>query len=200
MSGSYQKATGKSNSARESRLQIERTGQVSPSEERNLAWDRPLTLKSSITVTPNENTPVLGMDLSGFRLFVFGRYKSGRRYTPYEKRGVDDNDRPRYESVRDEPLAEIGANWFRTDLKLSKDFDLDNAQLTLSLEVKNLFNNRNAQIVNPVTGEGYRRGDPLPYSTRNPEYNYPQNTGLPPTNPARWTEPRHVLYGISFQF
>ena len=200
LSGSYQKATGKSNSARESRLQIERTGQVSPSEERNLAWDRPLTLKSSVTVTPNENTPVLGMDLSGFRLFVFGRYKSGRRYTPQEKRGVDDNGRPRYESVRDEPLAEVGANWFRTDLKLSKDFDLDNAEMTLSLEVKNLFNNRNAQIVNPVTGEGYRRGDPLPYSMRNPEYNYPQNTGLPPTNPARWTEPRHVLYGISFQF
>lgn len=200
VSGSYQKATGKSNSARESRLQIERTGEVSPSEERNLAWDRPLTLKSSITVTPTENTPVLGMDLSGFRLFLFSRYKSGRRYTPQKKRGVDDNGRPRYESVRDKPLAKIGANWFRTDLKLSKDFDLGNAQLTLSLEINNLFNNRNAQIVNPVTGEGYQRGDPLPYSTRNPEFNYPQNTGLPPGNPARWTEPRHVLYGISFQF
>lgn len=200
LSGSYQKATGKSNSARESRLQIERTGEVSPSEERNLAWDRPLTLKSSVTVTPTENTPVLGMDLSGFRLFVFSRYKSGRRYTPYEKRGVDDNNRPQYESKRDEPLAEIGSSWFRTDIKLSRDFDLDQAKLTLSLEVNNVFNNRNAQIVNPVTGEGYRSGDPLPYARRNPEYNYPQNTGLPPTNPARWTEPRHVLYGISFQF
>ena len=199
-SGSFQKATGKSNSARESRLQIEQSGEVSPSEERNLAWDRPLTLKTSFTVTPNENTPVLGMDLSGFRLFMFARYKSGRRYTPHTQRGVSDNGRPRYEPIRGKPLEEIGSSWFRSDLKLSKSFTWPDAQLTLSLKIKNLFNNRNAQIVNPVTGEGYRKGDPLPFSQRNPTFNSPQNSGLPPTNPARWTAPRHVLYGISFQF
>lgn len=201
LSGSYQVATGKSNSARESKLQIENTGEIRPSEEQYLAWDRPFELKSSITLTPDSSMHLFGVSLKNFRLFLFALYKSGYRYTPHEKRGVDDIGRPIYEAKRDEQFSEISDNWFKADLKVSKAFDIGGeVQLALSVEVRNLLDNRNAQVVNPVTGEGYQRGDPVPYSTRNPEYDHPQNTGLPPLDPSRWRPPRQVLYGIELKY
>ncbi len=68
------------------------------------------------------------------------------------------------------------------------------------MEFKNLFNNRNAQIINGVTGRAYQDGDPLPLSFRDPAYPSPQDRGLPPYNPARFRQPRQMIVGLSFQF
>jgi hypothetical protein len=66
--------------------------------------------------------------------------------------------------------------------------------------VKNLFDNKNAQLVNPVTGTAYRNGDPLPFEQRDPRFTDPNTSGLPPTNPARYMQPRQFMYGIGFNF
>lgn len=201
INGSYQVATGKSNSARESKLQIQNTGEIRPSEEKFLAWDRPFEVKASVTLTPQQSDRLLGVSMKNFRLFLYTLYKSGYRYTPHEKRGVDDIGRPIYEPVREERFSEIGNSWFKADMKLSRAFDIGGeVELALSVEVRNVFDNKNPQVVNPVTGGGYQSGDPVPYSMRNPEYDDPQNTGLPPTDPSRWRPPRQILYGVEFKY
>jgi outer membrane receptor protein involved in Fe transport len=47
--GSYQQARGKSNSARESALQIAQTGEVPLTQEQFLAWDRPWKFNAGIS-------------------------------------------------------------------------------------------------------------------------------------------------------
>lgn len=68
------------------------------------------------------------------------------------------------------------------------------------MEVRNIFNNKNAQIVNPITGRGYEAGDDVPNEWRDPRFIGPEESGTPPNNPARYLPPRHILYGIAFRF
>jgi len=199
--GSYQVATGKSNSATESLLQIKQTGQVRPNQEKFLAWDRPYEFNGTLIFKPDSTFNIGTFSFENFRFFLYTTFRSGIRYTPYQKTGETDFGRPIYEPERGKEFSKVGDPWFWTDLKISRTFNLGKGtSISLSFEVKNLFNNKNAQDINPVTGSGYEKGDPLPFTTRNPEYEHPQNTGTPPFNPARWLEPRHYLYGISFNF
>jgi hypothetical protein len=66
--------------------------------------------------------------------------------------------------------------------------------------VKNLFNNKNAAIINPVTGKAYELGDQLPNGYRDPNYPDPQDNGAPPFNPARYLTPRQMMLGLTWQF
>ena len=63
-----------------------------------------------------------------------------------------------------------------------------------------MFNTKNSQIVNPVTGRAYEYGDAVPDSWRDLAYPNPLDRGEPPTDPARYTQGRQILYGISFNF
>jgi hypothetical protein len=106
-----------------------------------------------------------------------------------------------YESIVNEPFSKLGSPWFWTDLKVTKDYYISkNRSISWSFELRNLFDNLNAAIVNPVTGKGYQSGDPLPSGYRDPMYPDPRDNGVPPNNPARWLEPRHMLIGLSVQF
>ena len=67
-------------------------------------------------------------------------------------------------------------------------------------ELKNLFNNKNAAIINPVTGKAYELGDQLPNGFRDPNYPDPQDNGAPPFNPARYLTPRQMMLGLTWQF
>jgi outer membrane receptor protein involved in Fe transport len=199
--GTYQIATGKSNSAAESALQIKTQGFVNTSKENFLAWDRPLDLKASLILKPDTSVRVFGVSLNGFRVFVSSTLKSGLRYTPFEQTGIAANGRPIYERIDDEPNSKIAAPWFWTDLRITRDFSFGKKDLqraSLSFEVRNIFNNKNSQIINGVTGKAYRDGDPLPYSVRDPNYPDPQDRGLPPTDPARYLSPRQMMLGLSF--
>jgi len=199
--GSYQVATGKSNSAAESLLQIRQTGFVNTTKEQYLAWDRPLDLKASVIFLPDTSIKIGNFSFKGFSLYVSSTYKSGLRYTPYELVGYNDSGRPMYERIDDQPFQKIGRYWFWTDFKLTRNFRFTKTSgLALSIEVRNAFNNKNSQIINPVTGRAYEEGDPVPSEWRDPKYPDPQDNGQPPSNPARFMEPRHILYGISFQF
>jgi outer membrane receptor protein involved in Fe transport len=199
--GTYQIATGKSNTAAESALQIKTQGFVNTSKENYLAWDRPFDLKASMVFKPDTSIRVFGVSLNGFRAFVSSTLKSGLRYTPYEQTGVAANGRPIYEIIQDAPFSKVAAPWFWTDVRVTRDLKFgktDQYRASLSFEVRNVFNNRNSQIINPVTGKAYRSGDPLPFTVRDPSYPDPQDSGLPPTDPARFMTPRQMMLGLSF--
>ena len=197
----YQIATGKSNSAKESLLQIRQTGQVNTTKEQFLAWDRPWDLKGSVIYTPDSSARLFNVPLKGFRFFLFATWKSGLRYTPFEAAGVSDLGRVRYEQKLNSQFSEIGSAWFWTDLTITRDFYITRKfKAYFSVEIKNLFDNKNAQIINPVTGQAYSNGDPLPFEQRDPRYTDPTTSGLPPTNPARFMQSRQIMYGIGFNF
>ena len=199
--GAYQVATGKSNSAAESLLQIKQTGFVNTTKEQYLAWDRPWDFKAGVIFSADSTIRIGKISLNGFRLFISGTYKSGLRYTPYELTGQTDIGRPIYTQIIDKPYAEIGKAWHWVDLKLTRDFiTKKNRGVSLSVEVKNVFNTKNSQIVNPVTGRAYEDGDAVPDSWRDLAYPNPLDRGEPPTDPARYTQGRQILYGISFKF
>ncbi len=198
----YQIATGKSNSATESKLQIQQNGYVSTSKEQYLAWDRPLDIKAAFTFKPDSTIRIGRFSFNNFRFFISSTYKSGLRYTPYRlsSRGVTPTGRPEYEEIQDQQFSKVGKFWSWTDIRITRDIHLKKAILSFSFEIKNIFNQKNAQIVNPVTGRGYEYGDALPSDQRDPLYPHPQDSGIPPFDPARYMQPRQIIYGISFEF
>jgi outer membrane receptor protein involved in Fe transport len=199
--GAYQVATGKSNSAAESLLQIRQTGYVNTTKEQYLAWDRPWDFKAGVIFRADSNVHIGKIPLNGFRVFITGTYKSGLRYTPYTYVGDNDIGRPMYFEVIDQPYSEIGKSWHWVDLKITRDFvTKKNRGASLSMEIKNIFNVQNTQIVNPVTGKAYEYGDAVPESWRDPAYPSPLDSNEPPMNPARYTSGRQILYGLSFRF
>jgi len=200
--GTFQSARGKSNTARESELQIREQGFVDNTKEQPLAWDRPWNLKMGIIFNTDTSMNIPKV-FNRFRIFLSANYKSGYRYTPVKAAGTNDFGRVLYQSENDKPNSKVAKAWFWADLKITKDFKLSTKRksaLSLSFEVRNLFNTKNAQIVNPVTGDGYREGDDVPETWRDPKYDDPQATGTPPNNPARWRPPTQILYGLAFRF
>lgn len=200
-SGAYQIATGKSNSAQESQLQIQQNGAVSPTVEQYLAWDRPLDFKLMIIFKPDTSFRIGRVHFNNFRVFFNTTYKSGLRYTPVFQNGVTPTGRPIYDPDEQNPFSELGSAWWNTDIRITRDIPLKKGQmLSLSFEVKNLFNNKNAAIINPVTGRAYEAGDPLPNGFRDPNYPDPQDNGAPPFNPARFLAPRQMMLGVMWSF
>ena len=197
----YQIATGKSNTAAESALQIRTTGNITATKEQYLAWDRPLDFKLTAIVKSDTNFRIWRIPLTNFRIFLSSTWKSGLRYTPVREVGKETDGRPIYEFIPDQPFAKVGAPWFWTDIKVTKDIPFGSRKgISFTAEIRNVFNNFNAAIINPVTGRGYKKGDPLPNSFRDPNYPNPRDFGAPPFDPARWLEPRHFLFGIIYRF
>lgn len=201
--GSFQVARGKSNSARESALQIEQNGEVSLTRETFLAWDRPWSTNWGIFFTPDSTLKVGRLSLAGLSGYLQYNASAGYRYTPYEYIGVNDLGRPQYQPLIDQYLAKLAQPWHNFDSKWSYTLSRGKYQrgATLSVEIKNVFNRKNAQIINPITGRAYEYGDDVPNEWRDPrpEYNGPQEFGLDPRNPARYQAPRQILYGITFK-
>lgn len=200
--GSFQSARGKSNTARESALQIRQQGFVDNTREQPLAWERPWDFKLGVMFR-SDSTMTSRKFFHDWGFFFSSNLKSGFRYTPVIATGTDDFGRTIYEYETDKPNSKIAKPWFWCDLKLSKDVFLNKKRsmaAVFSLEVRNVFNNLNAQIVNPVTGDGYKDGDDVPYTWRDPKYKDPQNNSSPPNNPARWRPPTQILYGVALKF
>jgi hypothetical protein len=198
----YQVARGKSNSARESSLSISQTGEVPITREQFLAWDRPWRVNAGLGFAADSNIRPLGINLDGFRAFMSFNYTSGFRYTPVKQIGANDLGRPLYIVEIDKYLSAIATPWINFDLKLSYNVFFDKRSrrgVVFSIEARNLFNNKNAQIINPVTGRAYEYGDDVPDSWRDPrpEYNGPQERGLDPRNPARYLPPTQILFGMA---
>jgi len=199
----YQVARGKSNSARESALQIEQNGQVSLASEQFLAFDRPWNINLGVIFAPDSTLPILGVDFTGFSAFFSYQFTSGFRYTPQRLTQINELGRPIYEEIVDQYLQAKAKPWHNFDLKLSYNLPLgfkNGKGISLSMEVRNLTNARNSQIINPVTGRAYEFGDDVPITWRDPRYNGPQEAGVDPRNPARYLAPRQILFGLEFRF
>jgi outer membrane receptor protein involved in Fe transport len=202
INATYQVAKGKSNSARESGLQIEQNGAVELSSEQFLAFDRPWDVTVGFVMNTDSTFKIRGKSIDGLRVFLSFNYVSGFRYTPYEQDGENNLGRPLFVRLDDRYLEEVSKPWFQSDLKISKNvyFNKGKFGVTFSFEVRNLLNINNSVIINPITGEAYQDGDDVPDDWRDPRFVGPQESGTPPNNPARYQSPRQVLYGISFKF
>ncbi len=199
----YQVARGKSNSARESGLQIEQTGAIELSSEQFLAFDRPWDVTLGIVFSTDSTFKIRGKAIPGLRIFASFNYVSGFRYTPLRQEGVNSIGRPQFITLDDQYLSQQATPWFNSDLKISKNIWLSKAKkagLVVSVEIRNLLNMKNAQIVNPVTGRAYEPGDDVPNEWRDPRFVGPEERGTPPDDPSRYQAPRQILYGLSFKF
>ncbi len=143
-----------------------------------LRWDRPFKFYGDVNVVygKDEYFKVMGKRiLSDFSLSLQVSLKSGRRYTPMDTLGN-----------QGEINSKIGPMWHRVDLVFTKTLRLRNLKSKLKLQVRNLFNHRNVYYVNPITGDAYEPGDPLP----------PRKTERDMLNPARYLQGRAVYLGL----
>jgi outer membrane receptor protein involved in Fe transport len=199
----YSIATGKSSSADQGYL-VATGGAFETIGENYLSWDRPLQLSVNTSMLFEKGTGIFGfarnvLDDLNFKARLF--YQSGKRYTPQVLIGTLSNGRPEYESDVNNPNSMVGTPWFWVDLSLEKYFRLSTLRFTVSMEILNLFNNKNVAIINPVTGKAYEYGDPTPNTYNDPLYPDLQAPLTPyPFNPARYLSPRQIRFGISFQY
>lgn len=227
LSASYSRATGLSSTNNDALQDLIQNGNSDNTFETPLAWDRPLDLKASVTLTHDAEKPWMGVPgLNRVRLFVQSTFRSGQRYTPADFVGNERNPftgerdwRPIYESSQDPALrfSETGTAWWWFDLRAERRLSLGGNDAVITMEVTNLFGQKNSVIINPVTGRAYPdvnpdptvtdfealRGNPdydVPTSLRDPRYEDPNTSGLPPFNPARFLAPRHVVFGLSYKF
>jgi outer membrane receptor protein involved in Fe transport len=206
ISGTYSITTTKSSNAA-TILQIDQTqtDEDAPIKEAFAAWDRPWNISANLTYLVGNSPPQLfGITLPrdwqvNLRFFA----QAGKRYTPAVFSGQYRTDgRPIYYATYDVEeknlYSKIGSNWMTFDLSLKKNYKLWGIKYTLFMEVKNLFNRRNAQIINPVTGKAYEYGDPLPGDWNDPVYpnrQWPHDAY--PYDPARYSAPRQIFFGFS---
>ncbi len=225
VSGSFSKATGLSSTNNDALVQFLANGDIDNTFETPLAWDRPLDLKASVTVSHDKNTPLLGVPgLNRFKVYLATTFRSGQRYTPALFRGNEVNPftgeqdwRPIFEEDPDpsERFSEVGEPWWWFDLNIQRSIRMGPSDLLLTLEVTNLFNQENSVIVNPVTGKAYPSVDAtstdfialrgnedfdVTTGTRDLRYEDPNSSGTPPFNPARFLPQRHIILGLSYRF
>ena len=201
VSGSYSVVTGKSSSADEGLLVV--SGDMfEVINETYLNWDRPLQLSANLSAYNNKGNGIFGFGrglLDDFQVYCRIFFESGKRYTPYYFTGsYAANGEPLYAPDNQNPYSKIGSNWFWVNLNFEKYFTVAGMDLTFMLEVKNLFNNLNAAIIDPVTGTAYVFGDPVPNSWNDPlhpELNAPIDPF--PFNTARYLTYRNIKLGVS---
>jgi hypothetical protein len=229
VSATYSRAEGLSSTTNDALQGIILGGQsIGNNVETPLAWDRPWDVKTNLTFTYDRpNDPMFGVSaLNKMKLFISANYRSGLRYTPYIYRGNERNPvtgdldwRPIYEMNTDPSarFSEVGDAWYWIDLNFQRWFTIGDTKVTAFLEVKNVLNNSNAAIINPVTGKAYRTDYPtdpqlllqlrndrsydLPSNIRDPRYVDPRsNTSPSYLNPANFLEQRHIMFGVAFNF
>lgn len=229
MSVTYSRAEGLSSTTNDALQNIISGGQsIGNNIETPLAWDRPWDIKANATFTRDRrNDPLFGIAaLNQVKLYVAATYRSGSRYTPYLYKGNERNPvtgaldwRPIYE-INPDPakrFSAVGESWFWMDLNIQKWMRVGRTRYTAFLEISNLLDNRNAAVVNPVTGKGYRTDYPtdpaalvalrgnrsfdMPANVRDPRYVDPRNNSSPAyLNPANYLEQRHIMVGIAVNF
>lgn len=224
VSASFSKATGLSSTNNDALQQYLQNGGIDNTVETPLAWDRPYDLKGSVTYNHGDRPALWGVPgLRRFRVFLSSTLRAGQRYTPVEFAGnqrnpvTGENDwRPIYRVVQapEARYSKVGAPWWWFDLNAERRFRVAGNDLALNLEVTNLFNQDNSVIVNPVTGKAYPRTNAdtdftalrgnsdydVVEGLRDPRYEDPSTTGLPPLNPARYLPQRHIMLGLSYRF
>jgi outer membrane receptor protein involved in Fe transport len=203
-SGSYSITTGKS-STPDQGLLVARGIVDETIKELYMAWDRPWQFNLSGTLSAPRGEPIFGVGegiLDDITLHFRAFFESGKRYTPYTLVGyLPTNGRPDYEADNSNLYGDVGQDWFWIDMNLEKGFTVAGLEWTLYFNVKNLLNNKNSAIINPVTGKAYEYGDPTPTSWNDPKYPSLQAPVQAfPYNPARYLAPRNLIVGLGVRF
>ena len=202
----YMVSTGQSASANEALKDILATGAVEDTKEYYLPWDVPFDFKTNHVFRIEKKNGLFDRPWLNNMSFYFETvFRTGVRYTPYI---FDRNDpatgRPIFVENPDPDArwSKIGTPWFWADFTFSKYWKLKHSTIGFNIQVTNLFNNKNAAIINPVTGRAYQTGDNVPDSWVDPRYVDPRLgvSGPPPNNPARFLEQRHIMVGLSYKF
>lgn len=201
ISGSYSVATGKSSSEQEGVLAVQ--GLLTEMmNESFVSWDRPVQLSAIVSLYNQKKNGLFGFGkgvLDDFETYFRVFLESGKRYTPYYFTGQYALDgEPLYAQDVSNQYGKVGANWFYIDFNFEKYFTLAGMDLTLMVEVDNLFNNFNSDIINPVTGHAYQLGDHVPPSWNDPLY--PELTAPIdpyPLDQSRYLPPRNIKIGVS---
>jgi len=201
LNGSYSVATGKSSSEDEGILAVQGLIQEAMNET-YLSWDRPLQLSANFSLYNERQNGIWGFGrgiLDDFEAYVRFFFESGKRYTPYYFTGTYATDgEPLYAEDIQHPYSKIGANWFYVDFNFEKYFTAGGIDMTFMVEVRNLLNNLNSDIINPVTGRAYQLGDPVPPSWNDPRYPELSAPIDPyPLDQSRYLPPRNIKVGIS---
>lgn len=201
---SYSIVTGKSSSADEGVLILR--GDLDESiKEEYVSWDRPFSASLTTNFYVEKENALFGFGngiLDDYNVYLRFFFQSGKRYTPAVFTGnYESNGKPEYESVRNNRNNEIGDDWFWVDLNFEKYFSVNTLKFSFFVEVNNLLDIKNSAIINPVTGEAYEYGDPVPSAWNDPIYPDLQAPLNPyPDNPARYLTRRNVKLGLSFRF
>ncbi len=209
VSGTYAITTGKS-STPDQGLLVARGDEEETIKENFVVWDRPFqfNLTTTFNVLPGE--PLFGIGhgvLDDITVYVRAFYQSGKRYTPYDSIGTLANGRVEYVADRSNRLGKVGQDWFYVDMNVEKYVKIAGIELTLALQVKNIFDRKNSSIINPITGRAYEYdrssgiGDPTPTSWNDPMFPDLQAPVVPfPFNPARYLSGRNIVFGVTIRF
>lgn len=198
----YSVATGKSSTSDQGYL-IATRGAQETIQENFLSWDRPITISTNLFFSLEKGRGIFGfgkniLDDINFKTRIF--FQTGKRYTPQILTGYLENGRPEYTPDYDNLNGNVGENWFYIDLDLDKYVNFYGLEFIINLSVKNLLNNKNSTILNPVTGRAYEFGDPTPNSWNDPLYPDLQAPLDPyPYNPARYLTPRQLKFGFTLK-
>jgi outer membrane receptor protein involved in Fe transport len=123
---------------------------------------------------------------------------SGQRYTSYQQVISPEEE---VSFVRDSDInARIGKYWSSLDLSFQKHFLWKKLKYSLLLEVTNLFDHKNVVIINPLTGDAYKKEDVIPYGVGDPYL--PEKGSKVPlwSDPSRYLAPRNIKLGISINW
>ncbi len=207
VSFSYSAATGQSSSASQSLSQILATGNSVSSKETPLAWDSPIDAKGFAIFTVNKDKGLFDSKiLNHFSFYTEAIFRTGKRYTPYLFEGYEEySGRPIYEidGNPENQNQKISIPSFWLNATLRKWIKIKRTDVSFTLELTNILNTKNPLIINPVTGNAYSDGDPVPSESRDPKYLDPRDYrsyGTPPNNPARYDSPFHFVFGIAIKF
>lgn len=210
ISGAYSFATGKSSSPDDGLLLAQGYLNERPITEDFLPWDRPwqLNVNINLTVRDGQHPKIFGVRLpDDWNLYARLFAQAGKRYSPQYLIGVAGDGKPLYSSDRDQdgdvddPYARIANNWRWLDINFEKYFRFGRNQLVFMIEALNVLDWKNTNIVNPVTGQAYEYGDPVPSSWNDPLYPDLQSPAEPfPFDPARYLSPRNIRVGLAFRF
>ena len=208
VSVSYTVATGQSSSSSDAIQDIINNGNRQAVKETPLAWDSPWDIKAYTLFTKNSKQGFFGKKyLNKMSAYVQMIYRSGLRYTPYIYSGDEPKTGRPIWTQNSDPNAKfsgIGPASFTTNISFKKWWQVKKVQFAFTVEITNLLNNKNVLIVNPVTGSAYQYGDAVPTEWKDPKFNDPRDFRSSllsqGENPARFSEPRHLLFGISLKF
>jgi outer membrane receptor protein involved in Fe transport len=204
ITGSYSITTGKSSTPDQAVL-VAQGVDFEKVKENYMEWDRPLQFNLSTTWRVEKGEPLFGIGrgiLDDYSLYIHAFYQSGKRYTPYVLVGtIPSNNRPDYELDSGNLLGGIGEDWFWIDVNFEKNFDVLGLGMVASVQIKNILDNKNAAVINPVTGKAYEYGDPTPLSWNDPLYPQLQAPVKAfPYDPSRYLAGRNMIVGLSVKF